>query len=199
VDVAVELATNVTPVGFKDAVPVGETITESETVFAKLWRLVTFTLEVAMAPALTLTVVGVTLTLKSGAAPTMTVIVAICDNVPLTPVTVTEYVPASVLEATATMSVEVAEVRVEESDTLIGLRVAVRPTLFVIALRATRPVKPFSPVTVTKAVVDEPGVTDGGEGVLAVTVKSLITAVIANDWTKVAPLGNVTVPFTVPS
>jgi hypothetical protein len=197
--VAVELATSVTPVGFKKAVPAGETTTESETEFAKLWRLVTFTLEVAMAPALTLTAVGVTLTLKSWAAPTMTVIVAVCDNVPLTPVMVTEYCPAGVLEATDTMSVEVAEVKVEESDTLVGLRVAVRPALFAVALRATMPAKPLSPVTVTVAVVEEPGVTDGGEGVLAVTVKSVITAVIAKDWTRVAPLGKVIVPFTVPS
>jgi Na+/serine symporter len=65
---------------------------------------------VAMAPALTLTAVGVTLTLKSGAAPTRTVIVALRDNVSLIPVIVTEYSPAGVLEATATMSAEVAEV-----------------------------------------------------------------------------------------
>jgi hypothetical protein len=77
--------------------------------------------------------------------------------------------------------------------------VAVRPIWFAAALRATRPVKPFSPVTVTVAVVDEPGVTDGGEGVLAVTVKSVIFAATAKDWTRVAPLGKVTVPFTVPS
>jgi len=199
VDVAVELATIVTPVGFKEAVPVGETTTERETVPAKLWTLVTVIVEVAVAPASTLRVVGTTPTLKSGAAPTKTVIVAVRDNVPLTPVTVTEYVPASVVGATATMSVEVAEVRVEESDTLIRLRVAVSPALLAVALRATMPTKPFSPVTVTIAVVDEPGVTEGGEGVLTVTVKALITAVTATDWTRVAPLGRVTVPLTVPS
>jgi hypothetical protein len=93
VDVAVELETRVTLVGLKEAVPIGETTTESETGFAKLWRLVTVTLEVAVAPALTLTVVGFTPTLKSWAAPTLTVIVAVCDNVLLTPVTVIVYDP----------------------------------------------------------------------------------------------------------
>jgi hypothetical protein len=96
------------------------------------------------------------------------------------------------------MIVEVVEVTVEDRDTLVGLRVAASPTLFAVALSATKPVKPFSPVTVMVVVVEPPGFTDRGEGVPAVTMKSLIIAVTAKDWTRVAPLGSVSVPLTVP-
>ncbi len=93
VEATAPLAVSVTLAGFKEAMPVGETATESVTVPAKLLMLVTVMVEEAVAPALRTNALGFALRLKVGSAPTTMVIVTVCDNVPLTPVTVTEYCP----------------------------------------------------------------------------------------------------------
>ncbi len=103
------------------------------------------------------------------------------------------------VEATETVSVETADLVVVERTSLVGFRVAVRSREFVVALSATTPANPFSPVALTVDVAKDPGVTEDGEVGLAVKEKSVTTTVTGTDSTKVAPLGRVTVPFTVPS
>jgi hypothetical protein len=93
-DVTTPLAVRVTLVGFKETVgPVGETTTDNDTVPVKLLTLDTVMVEVVEEPADTDRENGETEVVKSGNAPTMTVIVTARDSVPLTPVTVTEYCP----------------------------------------------------------------------------------------------------------
>ncbi len=75
---------------------------------------------------------------------------------PLTPVTVTVYCPWFVVEATVIFNVEVAEVAVDESDTLVGVRVAVKSELGVVAVRAKMPLNPLRLVNVITDEFDEP-------------------------------------------
>ena len=94
--------------------------------------------------------------LKSGAAPTVSVIVVEWSSGPSAPVTVIVWVPAGTVEATAMVSVETAEEVEEENRTLVGFSVAVTPVMEPIAVRFTTPEKPFRPVTVIVAVTEEP-------------------------------------------
>ncbi len=200
IDVATPLAVRVTLVGLKeDVAPLGETIMKSDTVPVKLLMLETEIVEVVEEPANIVRAEVETETLKSTGAPTITVNVTGCDNVPLTPVTVTVYCPWVVVEATEIFNIEVAEVVVGEINTLVGVRVAVNSRLGVVAVRVTPPVNPLSPATVMVADVDEPGCIDGGERLLAEIEKSVTTTVIATLWDSIAPLESVIVPFTVPS
>ncbi len=74
----------------------------------------------------------------------------------LTPVTVTVYGPWFVLEATVIFNMEVAGVAVDESDILVGVRVAVIWILGVVGVRATLPVNPLRLVNVITDEFDEP-------------------------------------------
>ncbi len=75
IDVAAPFAVSVTLVGFKeDVAPLGETTNESDTVPTKLLTLETVIVEVVEEPANTVKAEDGTETLKSAAAPTMTVI-----------------------------------------------------------------------------------------------------------------------------
>jgi hypothetical protein len=93
------------------------------------------------------------------------VTVAVCDRVPLDPVTVTVYAPALPEQD----SVEVPEV---PRVTLVGVRVHVNPVAGeTAAVSETVPAKPWSEVTVTVEVPDAPARTVTLVG-LAVTEKS---------------------------
>ena len=75
--------------------PAGETDGVSATVPVNPFTGATVIVEVAAAPALTATLVGLAVTVKSV---TVTVKVAEWDKVPLVPVTVTVYIPAGPLQ-----------------------------------------------------------------------------------------------------
>ena len=66
--------------------PAGETLLVSVTVPVKPWTGATVMVELAVAPATTVALVGLVVTVKSF---TVTVTVAVCDSEPLVPVTVT--------------------------------------------------------------------------------------------------------------
>lgn len=87
-NVAVPEEPSVTLVGLREhRRPVaGDVVAARETVPVNPLTAVTVTVEVPMAPALTVTVVGLAVTVKSV---TVKVTVAVCDIAPLVPVTVT--------------------------------------------------------------------------------------------------------------
>ena len=80
---------------------------------------------------------GVAKMLKSGVATTR-VTVAECDVIPSAPVIVSGYVPAGVVDAVETVSVEPPEVVIDA-----GLKLAVAPTGNPLTLRFAVPVKPL--------------------------------------------------------
>jgi hypothetical protein len=87
--VEVWLAPRTMLAGFRvQVIPAGETEDVSATVPVKPWIGATVIVEVPVAPAVTVTVVGLAVTEKSGTA-TLYVTIAEWDRVPLAPVTVT--------------------------------------------------------------------------------------------------------------
>ena len=74
---------------------------------------------------------------------TTSVVVAVCDNVPLVPVTVSVEVPADVLDPTVTVIVELPA-----PEMVVGENAAVAPVGNPLAPSVTVPVKPFCAVTV---------------------------------------------------
>ena len=125
----------------------GAIVSDSVTVPVKLFTAATVIVEVPADPRIIETVAGLALIVKSGAAVTVKVTVAVCESVPLAPVTVIVKLPvADPLQD---------RVEVPEPATLVGLRVQVRPVEGeIVSVNATAPVKPFVPVTV---IVDVPG------------------------------------------
>jgi hypothetical protein len=106
------------------------------------------------------------------------VAVAVCDNVPLAPVTVTVYVPAGVAAVVAIVSVDVA-VEPAVRLTLVGANVKVIPvaTGDTVADNATLPVKPRL-LAVIVEVADPPAVKLAGVAALAEIVKSPTTVTV---------------------
>src|SRR5438094_411874 len=139
--------------------PAGETLEVNATVPMNALTGATVIVEVAVAPARALTLVGLAATVKSRM---LTVTVAERDNVPLIPVTVTVYVAAEPEQE----SIEVWEA---PKTMLVGDRVHVNPAGETVEVSATVPVKPFTGATVIVEVAVAPAkaVTDVG---LAVTV-----------------------------
>jgi hypothetical protein len=88
-------------------------------------------------PCVTVAELGVAAMLKSGPC-TTNVTVAVCDRVPLVPVIVRVYVPAGVVVAVETVSVELPELLTD-----IGLKLAVAPVGNPLTLKVAVPVKPF--------------------------------------------------------
>jgi len=129
-------APNVTLVGVSEQVrPVGEADEVNVTVPVKPLTGVTVIVEVPAAPALTVTLVGLAVTVKLVPV-TLNVTVAVRDRPEFVPVTITVNVPPDV---------KVHErVEVPVPVTLVGLRV--HAALF--AVRLTIPAKPLTPVTV---------------------------------------------------
>ena len=78
---------------------------------------------------------------KSGGPGTINVAVVECDRVPLVPVIVRAYVPAAIVDAVRTVSVELPE-----PVTDVGLKLAVAPAGKPLTLKVAVPVKLFSAV-----------------------------------------------------
>lgn len=113
----------------------GETDDVKVTVPVKPLTGVTVIVDVPAAPARTVTLVGLAVTVKVG-VPTLKVTVTVCDKPPLVPVTIMVNVPPVV---------KVHEsVEVPEPVTLVGVKV--HAALF--AVRLTTPAKPLRPVMV---------------------------------------------------
>jgi len=169
--------------------PAGETVDVNATVPVKPLTGATVIVEVAVAPARAVTLVGLAVTVKSAAAPTVTATVAEWESVPLVPVTVTVKVAAFVPVHDS------VEVWAAPKTTLAGLRVHVRPAGETVAVRATVPVNPLTGVTV---MVDDPEPPDAKLMLvgLAVTVKSRTVTVTVAEWVR-APLVPVTVTVKV--
>src|SRR2546425_1105263 len=79
-------------------------------------------MDVPATPRFVVTELGLALIVKSGAAPTLYVTIALCDNEPLVPVTVTVYVPAEPEQE----SEDVTEPP-EGVVTLVGFKLHVKP------------------------------------------------------------------------
>ena len=127
--------------------PAGETLEVNATVPVNALTGATVIVEVAVAPARALTLVGLAATVKSRM---LTVTVAERESVPLVPVTVTVNVVAVVPVHDS------VDVWAAPKITLVGLRVQVRPAGDTAEVRATVPVKPFTGVTVIVEVADAP-------------------------------------------
>src|SRR5438876_2270656 len=166
--------------------PAGDTVEARATVPVKALTGATVIVEVAVAPARAVTLVGLATTVKSRM---LTVTVAERDRVPLVPVTVTVNVVAVVPVH------DRVEVWAAPKTTLAGLRVHVRPAGETVAVRATVPVNPLTGVTV---MVDDPEPPDAKLMLvgLAVTVKSRTVTVTVAEWVR-APLVPVTVTVKV--
>jgi len=118
--------------------------------------------ETAEKPALTVSTDGLAATEKSWL---VNVTVALCDNDPLEPVTVTEKVPTD----------EEAQVRVEAPEpllTIVGKRLQANPATGA-DVRETVPAKPFNELTVIVEEPDRPVFT----GTVAAIVKSWVANV----------------------
>jgi hypothetical protein len=160
--ILVELREQVRPVE-------GETVSDNVTVPVKPFVAATVIVEVPGVPTVTLTVVGLAVTVKFGAAVTANATVVEWEIDPLVPVTVTVNEPVA---EPVQERVEVPELVVVVSETLAGLRVQVKPVDGeIVSVRATVPAKPLSPVTVMVEVPAFPTITLTLVG-LAVTVKS---------------------------
>src|SRR5438093_2891796 len=120
--------------------PAGDTALVRVTVPEKPLTGARVMVEVAATPTFTLKLVGLAVTVKSGMA-TLNVTVALCDNVPPVPVTVTTKLP---------LVVAVHErVEVPEPITLVGIRVHVTPVAgLLVDVRLTTPANPLIGVTV---------------------------------------------------
>ena len=129
--------------------PAGETVDVRATVPVNPFTGATVIVEVAAVPALTLTLVGLAVTVKSL---TVTVTVAECVRDPLVPVTVTVYTPAGPVQ-------DRADVWDAPRTMLAGVRVQVRPAGETVEVRATVPVKPFTGATVIVEVAAVPTLT----------------------------------------
>jgi hypothetical protein len=120
--------------------PAGDTALVRATVPVNPFTGATVIVEVAATPTFTLTLVGLAVTVKSGIA-TLNVTVALCDNVPLVPVTVTTKLPLVVAVHD--------RVEVPEPVTLVGVRVHVMPVAgLLVEAKLTTPANPFTAVTV---------------------------------------------------
>ncbi len=177
-------------VGLREQVnPAGDTGEVRATVPVKPPIGATVMVEVPVAPATIVTLVGLAVTEKSIAAVTVTVTVAECEREPPVPVTVT----AKVL----TVLPEQFKVEVPEPVTLVGVRVQVRPVAGdMLEVRDTTPLKPLTAVTVTVD-VPEPGATKLKLVGLAEIVKSCTVTVTVAEWDN-DPLVPVTVTVYVP-
>jgi hypothetical protein len=160
VDVAeVVVGVRVTLVGLRAHVrPAdGDMVSVNATVPVKPLVAETAIVEVPAVPTVTLTLVGLAVTVKLGAGFTLNVTVAEWDKLPLAPVIVTVKLP--VVEPVQER-VEAAEVTELVNVTLEGDNAQVRPVEGeMVSERATVPVKPFSAVTVTDEVPAVPTTT----------------------------------------
>jgi len=123
----------------------GDTVDDRVTVPVNELIEVNAIVDVPAVPALTIILVGLAATEKSGTA-TLYVTVALCDRVPVMPVTVTVKLPL----------VDAVQESVEppEPVTLVGVRVQVMPVAgLLLEVKLTIPAKPSTPVTV---IVDVP-------------------------------------------
>lgn len=172
----------VTLVGVREQVsPLGgETAAERDTVPVKPETLVTVIVDVPALPALTVTLVGLAVTVKSW---TVKTIVAVLERDPLVPVTVTVYVPAEPLHD----SVEVPEV---PRVTLVGDRAHVRPVDGeMAAARVTVPVKPLTLVRVMVEVPAAPALTVTLVGLAAIVKPWTMRVTVAVlDWEPAVPV-----------
>jgi len=129
----------------------------------------TVIVEVPAEPTATLTLVGLAVTVRSGAGDTVYVTVAVWETDPLVPVTVTVKVP--VVDPVHDR-VEVPDVVVLVNAILVGDRVQVSPVAGeTVSDSVTVPVNPLIPATVMVEVPGEP-TTIGTVIGLATTVKS---------------------------
>ena len=140
--------------------PAGDTVEARATVPVKALTGATVIVEVAVAPARAVTLVGLATTVKSRM---LTVTVAERDRVPLVPVTVTVNVVAVVPVH------DRVKVWAAPRTTLVALRVHVRPAGETVAVKATVPVNPLTGVTVIVDVAVPPELAATLVG-LAVTV-----------------------------
>jgi hypothetical protein len=175
----------------------GETVSDSVTVPVNPLVAATVTVEVPGDPTATLTVVGLAVTVKLGAAVMVYATLAEWESVALVPVTVTVNEPVA---EPVHDRVEVADVVVVERATLVGLRAQVRPVEGdTVADRETVPVKPFTAAIVIVDVPGEPTTAETVEG-LALTVKSgaaVTVKVTVAEWDR-DPLTPVTLTVKVP-
>jgi len=147
----------------------GDTVSDNAIVPVKPLIADTVIVEVPAEPTATLTLVGLAVTVRSGAGDTVYVTVAEWETDPLVPVTVTVKVP--VVDPVHDR-VEVPDVVVLVSAILVGDRVHVRPVAGeTVSDSVTVPVNPLIPATVMVEVPGEPTTTGTVIG-LATTVKS---------------------------
>lgn len=158
----VELRVQVNPVD-------GDTVSDNVTVPVKPFVAETVIVEVPAEPTATLTLVGLAVTVKFGAAVTVNVTVTEWESDPLVPVTVTVKLP--VVDPVHDR-LEVPDVVVLVKATLVGDKVHVRPAEGeTVSDNVTVPVNPLMAFTETAEVPAEPTTTGTVIG-LAVTVKS---------------------------
>jgi hypothetical protein len=164
--------------------PAGETDEVRVTVPVKPLIGATVMVEVPDAPATIVTVVGLALTEKSATA-TLKVTVALCDKVPLVPMTVTVKVPGP----------DAVHDRVEVPDpvTLVGLRVHVSAVVVgeIVSVRLTTPPNPLRAAMVMVELLVPPTFIVLLVG-FAVIVKSWTVTVTVAVWARL-PLVPVTV------
>ena len=147
----------------------GEILSDSATVPVKPFVAETVIVEVPAEPTATLTLVGLAVTVKFGAAVTVNVTVTEWESDPLVPVTVTVKLP--VVDPVHDR-LEVPDVVVLVKATLVGDKVHVRPAEGeTVSDNVTVPVNPLMAFTETAEVPAEPTTTGTVIG-LAVTVKS---------------------------
>src|SRR5437016_6262665 len=124
-------------------------------------------MDVPATPRFVVTELGLALIVKSGAAPTLYVTIAVCDKEPLVPVAVTVYVPAEPEQE----SEDVAEPP-EGVVTLVGFKLHVKPVDGdTDAVNDTAPLNPFKLDTVIVEVPAVPALTLTGVG-LVLIIKS---------------------------
>ena len=182
---AIELGLN-TPV-----TPVGTPVAESATTALKPPETVVVTTAYAACPRARDPAAGETEMAKApaGAVVTVSVTVAVCVIPPPVAVTVMGYVPAAVVEATASVSAEVPEPGAAMDA---GLKVAVTPAGCPLAVKATAELKPPETVVVmveepllpaaTETIAGEAASVNAGTGV-AVTVSETEAV-----WVMLSPL-----------
>jgi hypothetical protein len=138
------------------------TVSVSVTTPVNPFNAVIVIVEVAAEPVLT-AASDVAAIVKSGAAPKVNVAVAEWDREPLVPV---------ILTLNAFWVVDVHEsVAVPEPVTLVGVSAPQVSPAGTVSVRVTKPVNPFTAVTVMAEEAEEPAGTDAGE--VAAIVKSL--------------------------
>jgi len=150
--------------------PAGDTAEVRVTVPVNPLSGATVIVEVPVAPALTVTLVGLAEIAKSGAAPKVKVAVAVWTSEPLVPVIVT----VKVLDAVE----EQVSVAVPEPVTLDGVIAPQVSPAGTVSASETTPAKPFSAVTVIVEVAEEPAGTDAGDVAAIVKSRKVKVAVV---------------------